>query len=99
MNKINSTGIRAGNTQATSAVEATASATKRCQRGNTRLSRDGSISKTVATVRRNYAMDRILQKVGRDDSVTVIIKSTMKLKNSDRRIKTPKSKTINPSVK
>jgi len=34
----------------------------------------------------------MLQKGERDDSTTVKIKSVMELKNSDRQIKTPKSK-------
>lgn len=58
--KINSTAMSAGNTQATSTNEALAAAKKRCQRGSTRLSRDGTISRTIATVRHNYAMNIIL---------------------------------------
>ena len=37
-------------------------------------------------------MNGMLQKGERDDSATVKIKSAMELKNSDRQIKTPKSK-------
>jgi len=78
--KINSTAINTGNTQATSADKELTAATKRCQRRSTRLFRDARISRTVATVRRNYVMHRILQKGERDDSMTVKFKSMMMFK-------------------
>ena len=49
--KINSTTISLGNTQATSVDKALAAATERCQRGSTRLFRDGRIVRVVATMR------------------------------------------------
>lgn len=90
--KINSTIISTGNTQATSADKALATATKQCQRGSTRLSRDGPIFKTVATLRRNYAMNRTLQKGDRDDSATVKIKSAMTFKTIIGEPKLPNQK-------
>ena len=58
--KINSTAISMGNTQATSTDKALDTATKQCQCESTWLSRDGPISRIVMTVGRNYAMNRIL---------------------------------------
>jgi len=69
--KINSIAISVGNTQATSADKELTTTIERCQCESTRLSRDGWFFRTVATVRRNYTMHRLLQKGERDDNVTV----------------------------
>ena len=93
--KINSTAISAGNTLATSADKALAAATERCQCGSTRLFCDGQILRTVTTVRHNYAMHRILQKVERDDNATVKFKSAMTFKTMTGEPKLPNQK---PSI-
>lgn len=90
--KINSTAISAGNTQATSADKATAATTKQCQHKSTRLSHDGLIFRSVATMRHNHAMHRILQKGEHDDSATVKIKSAMMFKTMTGEPKLPNKK-------
>ena len=84
--------ITAGNTQGTSADKALSVATERCQRVSTRLFCDGQILRTVATMRRNYAMHRILQKGEHDDIVTVKFKSMMTFKTMRGEPKLPNQK-------
>lgn len=94
MKKFNSTGVSAGDTQQQSADQKPRVATKRCQRGSTRLNRAGPIFRTVATVQCINVMITKSKKQLCDGSVTVLLKTALKLKNRHNQAKSSQTKAI-----
>lgn len=90
--KINSTAMSTGNTQATSADKELTATTERWQHGSTRIFHHGQIFRTIAIVRRNYMMHKILQKGECNDSVTVKFKSVTMFKTMTGEPKLPNQK-------
>ena len=90
--KFNSTTINVGNTQATSVDKEHVVAIERCQRESTRLFRNGPLYRIVMTVRRNHAMNKILQNSERDDDTTIKFKASMMFKTITGEAKLPNKK-------